>query len=166
MTRQSFQQALKKGDVGEAIIKQYLESKGWVVYQPTTSGAHCFDMMSIKNKKTAIALDVKAKARMNKYPATGVNLIHFNEYKNFSEKYSMPFWIVFVDEMQMSIYGNSLTELEKPIAVDGVKYPITMHSKLRLWPLANMKVISTITKEQAAQLKQLNQRSYKYEALT
>ena len=166
MTRTSFEQALKKGGAGEAIIKQYLESKGWVVYQPTTGGAHCFDMMSIKDKKTAIALDVKAKARMNKYPATGVNLTHFNEYKNFSEKHSMPFWIIFVDEMQMSIYGNSLDELEKPITVDGVRYPMTMYSKLRLWPLVNMKIIATITKEQAAQLKELNQRNYNYEAVT
>ena len=58
MTRPNFEVALKKGAVGETIVRRILEQKGWVVYQPMTDGAHCFDMLSIKDKKSAIAIDV------------------------------------------------------------------------------------------------------------
>jgi hypothetical protein len=68
MTRRNFDISLRKGALGESIIRSIMEDKGWVVYQPVTEGAHCFDIMAIRDKKTAIAVDVKAKARMNKFP--------------------------------------------------------------------------------------------------
>lgn len=164
MTRPNFQRALKKGEIGEQIIKQYLEGNGWVVYQPTTDGAHCFDMLSIKDKKTAIALDVKAKARLNFLPATGIDQRHFEEYKLFSNKHLMPFWVVFVDEMQKSIYGQEIAELEKKRIVDGVEYPkLISKGRIRIWPLIAMKDIASLDDKQIEQLKEHNQRNYKYE---
>lgn len=168
MTRKSFEVALQKGAVGEAIIRQHLEAKGWVVYQPITEGAHCFDMLGIFQKKSAVAFDVKAKARMNKYPCTGVNQTHFEEYQRFSERHAMPFWIVFVDEGMREIYGNTIQELERPRSIAGIDYPWQMRARsgkvLRLWPLAAMKRIAVLSDDYASALSALNQRSYEYGA--
>lgn len=166
MIQRNFEVAMKKGAVGESIIRQHLESKGWIVYQPITDGAHCFDMMSIKGKKMAIAIDVKAKARMNKWPATGINESHFLEYYQFSIKYSMPFWVIFVDEQQKTIYGNCISELEKPRIIDGIKYPFTLKTSfgkaIHIWPLSAMKHISDLDDTQALSLDMLSQRKYEF----
>lgn len=166
MTRPSFETALKKGEAGEMLIKAHLENNGWTVYRPVTDGAHCFDMLSIKGKKTAIAIDVKAKARMNKWPATGIDQRHFDEYQHFSQKHSMPFWVIFVDEALKKIYGNCIEELEKCRCVDGVNYPWVMPTsggkKIRVWPLEAMKVIASISDFDATVLQGFNQRNHSF----
>lgn len=165
MTRRSFDTALAKGEIGEKIVQSLMERKGWVVYRPETEGAHHFDMLCIKDKRHAVAFDVKAKARMNKWPATGVNQRHFEEYQRFSEKHKMPFWIVFVDEFQREIYGNTISELERPRTIGSVDYPWVLPSRtpIRLWPLAAMKSISPLDGAMARKLMELNQRGYEYE---
>ena len=165
MTQRNFDVALRKGAVGEQVVRAFLERAGWVVYQPMTEGAHCFDMLCIKGKRTAVAFDVKAKARLNRYPATGINQRHFEEYAAFSDKHRMPFWVVFVDEGMRAVYGNTIEQLEIPRTVEGREYPVVMPWKVptRLWPLEAMRPIHTLTEEQAATLAALNQRSYGYE---
>ena len=163
MIRKSFEIALKKGEVGEQIARNILEGKGWVVYQPVTAGPHCFDMVAIKDKRSAIALDVKAKARMNYYPATGIDQKHFEEYQNFSNKHQMPFWLVFVDEMQKTVYGNSLDQLEKPLVIGKVQYPKRVGAQ-RIWPLCAMKHIATLDCDSVAKLLEYNQRTHAYTA--
>ena len=163
-TQKSFEVALQKGKIGEDIVRALLERKGWVVYQPETEGAHCFDMLSIKDKKYAIAIDVKAKAPLNKWPATGINERHFQEYLHFSQKHKMPFWVIFVDEQQGLIYGNTIEELEKPRTVEGMDYPILMNwqTPIRIWPLAAMKTIARLREHEMENLAQMNQRQYNY----
>ena len=168
MTRPSFEQALVKGAMGERIVRAVLEGAGWVVYQPMTEGAHAFDMLSIKDKDRAIAIDVKAKARMTYYHATGVNLKHFEQYKAFSERHNMPFWIIFVDEGMGAIYGNEIAELEQERrSEDGRVYPITKTDKYgkqqRLWALEGMRTIRTLSEEEINYLKHVSQRNYEYE---
>jgi len=167
MTRPDFEIAMKKGNAGEDIVKAVFEREGWIIYRPETAGAHHFDMMAIKNKKTAIAVDVKTKARMNFFPATGVNQIHFEEYERFSKKHQMPFWIIFVDERLKKIYGNTISELEKRRLVDGNAYPMVKNFKgtaVRLWPLAAMKDIARIDDNTADVLTSYSQRNYGYES--
>ena len=80
----NFEIALKKGELGENIIREYLEKKGWIVYFPFTKNkAHAFDMLCTYNKEKVIALDVKTKARMNKYAAQGIDIRSYNEYLKF-----------------------------------------------------------------------------------
>lgn len=166
MTQISFSQALAKGAVGERIIKKIMEAKGWITYQPTTENkAHTFDMMAIKGKKIAIALDVKAKGRMNKWRATGVNQRHFDEYAAFSEKHSMDFYIIFVDEMLGKIYGNSISNLEKPMIAENTQWPWVMRagkSKIRLWHLDQMTDICDLEQADIDELKSLNQRKHDF----
>lgn len=166
MIHKSFDKSLEKGSIGEAIIKTMLEAKGWIIYQPSTEGAHAFDMLSIKDKKQCIAIDVKAKSRMNKYPATGINQKHFENYAYFSENHNMPFWLFFVDEMQKEIYGNELQILEEKRILDGIEYPKIINAsnnqQIRLYPLEAMKHIAYLSDADVQKLKDLSQRSYEY----
>jgi len=83
----SFDKAVLKGKIGEDIIRKYLEEKGWVVYFPFTKNkAHYFDMLATKDKEKVIAIDVKTKARFNKWNAQGINIKSYNEYLNFINK--------------------------------------------------------------------------------
>jgi hypothetical protein len=163
----SFKVALQKGSVGERIIKQWLEAKRFVVYQPTTDCAHAFDMLAIRDKTTTIALDVKSKAAMNKLPATGVDYRLFEEYQAWSKKHSIPFWLMFVDEGRREVYGNWISKLEEPRDVGGIAYPYEMHTRfgkrLRLWPLAAMEIVAQLKEEEVNDLAIHNQRNYAYE---
>jgi hypothetical protein len=167
MMSKSFELSLKKGDLAENIIKRKLEEKGWVVYQPVTAGAHCFDMLCIKNKKRVIAIDVKSKARMNKFPATGIDYRHFCQYKTFSENHLVEFWVIFVDEFLKKIYGNTIQELEKQRVESSITYPYMIKTKegnqIRLWPLSAMISIADLNEKQCEDLIVLNQRKYAYE---
>lgn len=174
MKSKSFKTSLKKGDIGERVVIPILERKGFTVYRPFTEGAHCFDILAIQNKDKAIALDVKAKARLNRYEATGIDQRHFEEYRNFSEKHNMDFWVIFVDEMLGEVYGNKLTELEKPRCKSGEiselnkTYPMVKPwgdygSDIRVWHLNSMiRNMGTINDEAVIDLKNYSQRTHDY----
>lgn len=165
-TRKSFDVALAKGEYGEKIVRQILEEKGFVVYKPYTNGAHAFDVLAIKDKQKCIALDVKAKARRNAYPDTGINLSHYSVYKAFSESHRMPFWLVFVDEAMGQIYGNCLEELDKPRMVNGQSYPFVWrgnNSGTIYWPLKAMILFRELSNSDVQELKSLSQRTHEYQ---
>ena len=145
----NFKQRLSIGSVGEAIIKDYLISKGWVVYAPCNNNPHPFDFLCYKDGKSFIA-EVKTKAVMNKYFATGIPISHYNTYKQFQTQYNIPVFIFFVDTSLGFIYGNYLDELEKPthLKEDGgiVEYPLIMQkSGVIVFPLVNMRTIAPIS---------------------
>ena len=145
----TFQQRLSIGSIGEAIIKNYLMSQGWIVYAPCNNGPHPFDFLCYKNGKSFIA-EVKTKAVMNKYFATGIPISHYNTYKQFQTQYNIPVFIFFVDTSLGFIYGNYLDELEKPthLKEDGgiVEYPLIMQkSGVVVFPIVNMRMIAPIS---------------------
>lgn len=165
MTRTSFEQAMRKGRVGESVVRSALERAGFCVYEPQTSGSHAFDILAIKNNERCIALDVKTKARRNKYPDTGINMRHYRVYKEFSERHSMPFWVIFVDEWLGSVYGNTLDELCRPRVVEGRQYPMEWRSSSGstiYWPLDAMVTLGPISDECAQELICMSQRSHGY----
>ncbi len=166
MTRKSFSAANSKGQLGERIVKGILERKGFIVYRPETDGSHAFDILAIKDKRRCIAIDVKAKARRTAFPDTGINQRHFEVYQQFSLRHLMPFWLFFVDESMLEIYGNTLDELEKPRTVAGRKYPMVSKTAfgvdIRYWPLEAMIKIDNLNCSQTIDLMQMSQRSYEY----
>ena len=163
-TRKNFDLAMAKGEYGERIVRRILEAKGFVVYKPNTPGAHAFDALAIKDKQRCIALDVKAKARRNKYADTGITVSHYLTYKAFSERHSMPFWIVFVDEMVGDIYGNTLEMLDREVTTNGICYPFEYEGKTRYWPLISMRLLHRLTADEMKDLQSLSQRSHEYTA--
>lgn len=165
MMLKSFDVALQKGEIAEQYVKDILEKRGYIVYRPVTDKAHAFDMLCIKDKKRAIALDVKAKARLNKWPATGVNEKHYQVYKAFSEAHNMPFYLVFVDEQMKKVYGHEIKYLDQKRVVDGKTYPfhIGKNKNIRVWPISAMYLFGDLDEICAESLRSMSQRGYSYE---
>lgn len=144
---------VKKGDIGEEIIKTYLENKGWIVYKPVTNGAHYFDMFCTKNKNKIIALDVKTKARLNKFEATGIDIRHYNDYKRVMENLSVEFYLFFVDDKNGMVHCQELSKLPKPFKITNTIYA---------WYLKDMIYLFTLTDEYIKKLSTFDSRNYKY----
>jgi hypothetical protein len=153
---------VKKGNIGERLVREHLESKGYIVYEPQTVGAHGFDKLAIRNKRQAIIAECKAKARRTKYEDTGINIKHLEEYEYIGKKYNLPVYIYFIDEMQGKIYGNTLEELLVPRTIGGHKYPWRWPDGIIYFPLVNMIDVCEIKAEDVKALKDNSTRSHEY----
>jgi hypothetical protein len=148
----NFETALKKGELGENIIREFLQEKGWVVYFPFTKDkAHFFDMLCTFNKDKVIAIDVKTKARLNKWNAQGINKNHYEQYLSFVKKSNVNFYLIFIDDKNGNVHGADIQSLKNPI------YP---NEKIIAWSLEQMKLLFKITQEQINELTKLDQRKY------
>lgn len=147
----NFETALKKGEIGENIIREYLEKKGWVVYFPFTKNkAHSFDMLCTLNKEKILAIDVKTKARMNKYNAQGIDLKSYNQYLKFKEQMSIEFYLIFVDDKNGDVHTFEIGKEIKSFVI----------GKIIFWWIKDMKFLFNIGAEKIEQLSKLDQRKY------
>ncbi len=156
---------VKKGNVGEKIIKLFLEKKGFIIYKPETEDKHAFDILAVKNKDLIIIAEVKSYPRRNYYEDTGLNLEHYQEYKNIINKYNLPIFLFFVDEMKGEIYGNWLTKLELPYKINKLTYPLIQKGSTgdRIYfPLCHMITIDKLTNDEIKALKKHSTRKYEY----
>ena len=152
--QQSFEIALKKGEAGEQIIRDYLEQRGWIVYFPFTKNrAHYFDMLATKNKEKVIALDIKTKARLNKWAAQGINKKSYDEYMKFAESTNVPFYIVFIDDKLGDVHAQDIKRLTNPIRVN---------DKILAWRLSDMIFLFNIGADNIRKLSKYDQRKYDF----
>lgn len=159
---------VKKGDVGEALVDDFLRGKHVIPYKPDYDGAHPFDRLcATVDKRSIFIADIKTKARREFYADTGIDVRHYREYKHVENKYKLRIFIFFVDEKLREVYGNWLTVLERPLELSvGSKifnYPLTQKNII-YFPLVHMQPISTITLEKAKELMALSTRNYEYGA--
>ena len=154
--------SVAKGNLAEAIVKEFLQNKGFIVYEPVTDGAHGFDMLAVKDKKQFIIAECKAKAKRTKYDDTGFNIRHYFEYKFVQEKHGIPVFVFFIDEHLMEIYGNFLAKLEKETLHEGEQYP-KWHNGIVYFPMCNMlRDIARLTEKDSDALKSYSRRNYEY----
>lgn len=154
LNQKSFEISLKKGEIGEFIVTQLLEDRGWIVYKPFTKGkAHYFDILATYEKEKVIAIDVKTKARLNKWSAQGIDIKHYDQYLRFTSKHKVPFYLVFIDDKSGDVHLADIGKLNNPI------YP---NEKIIAWRLDEMKHVMKISKEQIAELSKYDQRNYEY----
>lgn len=147
---------VKKGNLGEKIIREYLEQQGWIVYFPFSKGAHWFDMLATKGKQQVIAVDIKTKARFNKWAAQGINIKAYNEYLTFATNNDIPFFIIFIDDKTGDIHSADIRKLKDAPSINPTPYIIA-------WPLSAMKRLDIhLTKQQIAELSQYDQRKYEF----
>jgi len=150
----NFQIALKKGDIGEDIVAEFLQKKGWIIYRPFTKDkAHYFDMLCTFNKEKVIAIDVKTKARLNNWNAQGINIKSYNEYLDFVKMTSINFYLIFVDDKNGDVHLADLIKLKNPI------YP---NNKIIAWKVKDMKYLFTISQNDIERLSKHDQRNYKF----
>lgn len=157
---------VKKGNLGERIVKQALEQKGYTVYKCVTDGAHAFDFLAVKDKKVFLIAEVKSKARFNRFAATGIDIRNFEEYRYIHENQNIDVLLFFVDEhpKEERIYCQKLSILMQPKTIDGVKYPnITIANGKILFSLSDMITVCKLNDEQLLELKKHSTRNYDYE---
>lgn len=151
--RKSFETSLKKGELGEQIIREYLEDKGWIVYFPFTKDRpHYFDLLATKDKEKVFAMDVKTKARFNNFPKQGINIKSYNEYMNFANKANIPFYIVFVDDKNGDVHFSEIKDLTNGVIIKNVI----------AWDISTMKFLFNIGEERVKMLSLYDQRSYDF----
>lgn len=147
---------VKKGNLGEQIIREYLERQGWIVYFPFSKGAHWFDMLATRGKEKVVAIDIKTKARFNKWAAQGINIKAYNEYLTFYEKNLVPFFIIFIDDKIGDVHCADIRKLKYAPAFNPTPQIIA-------WKLEDMKKLDIqLTPEQISQLSVYDQRSYEF----
>lgn len=147
---------VKKGNIGEDIIQEYLESKGWVIYRPKTSAAHWFDMLACHNKKHVIALDVKTKARFNYRACQGINKTTCAEYVNFLDASNIPFFLFFIDDKDGSVYKAEFSKLK------GKGFTPTKTPHIIAWDLSDMEYLFNIGDEKIIELSMFDKRKHEY----
>lgn len=151
---------VKKGNVGEKIVIDYLTEKGFVVYKSITNGAHPFDnLCASRDKKKIFIAEVKTKEARKYYPDTGIDIRHYNQYRFIQEKYNLKVYIFFVDAANKKIYGNSLEELESSKTVGDCKYPLK-HKGIIYFPLDNTSFIAGLNDKQAETIKRYSTKKY------
>lgn len=155
---------VKKGNIGELIVRKHLEKNGFIVYEPKTNAPHPFDKIAIKSKNNMVIVEVKTKARMNKFNATGFDLKSYKYYKLIRDKYNIPLYCFFVDEQLGEVYGNKLSILEENYKDNkGIVYPNTkIVNNIILFSLDKMKKIHTLTDQQKENIKKHSTRNYDY----
>lgn len=158
---------VKKGNLGERIVENHLLKNGFVPYKAIVdNAAHPFDrLVATKDKKSISIAEIKTKAHRTYYPDTGIDLAHYNDYTAISLKHNMAVYLFFVDEHKKEIYGNFLSELDKPCTVTHnnkiLQYPFTQ-GNIRYFPLCKMQKISELTEVEAKILCKLSARNYDY----
>jgi Holliday junction resolvase-like predicted endonuclease len=157
---------VKKGNLGEKIVLNILEQKGYIVYQSITNKAHTFDFLAIKDKKIFKIAEIKSKARLNKFDATGINIKNYKEYVYIYETQKIDTILFFVDEhpKEKRIYCQQLSELMKEKIIDKIKYPNTkIINGIILFSLNDMIHVKDLSDTEINELKNLSLRKYDYE---
>jgi len=152
--------SVKKGNIGEEIVFNYLRDLGYVIYRPVTDGAHAFDNLCVsRDKRTIFIAEIKTKEARQYYPDTGININSYNEYKFIERKYNLPVFLFFVDAANQKIYGNFLTRLETPRVEGECSYPLQQNGII-YFPLSNMELVAELTAEQAEAIKKHSTKNY------
>jgi hypothetical protein len=156
---------VKKGNVGESIVKNIFEQKGYIVYKAVTEKAHAFDFLAIKDKKVFIIGEIKSKARLNKFNATGIDTRHYNEYLTIMSTMKTDIILFFIDEhpKEERVYCQKLSLLSKEKTIDNVKFPnTTIVKNITLFSLNDMCEVKKLNTEELQLLKQYSTRNYNY----
>ena len=147
---------VKKGDIGEEIVKNILEKKGYIVYKPITNGAHKIDYFAHSGReKRIMCCEVKTKRRMAMYARTGFNISSYEQYLEIYKKHNIDTFIFFVDDFEKCIYGQWLSVLGEGIIING-------YSKVIVWELSTMKKIIDLTNEQVFDITKFTKEVYDY----
>lgn len=154
MRQINFEKSLKKGQIGERIIWEFLEDRGWIVYKPYTENKpHYFDIIATRNKEKVIAIDVKTKARFNKWAAQGININHYEQYLHFVKTTNVPFYLVFIDDKIGDVHVADITKL---------KNGFNPNKNVIAWSLDQMHFLFKIDHETIENLSKYDQRNYKF----
>ena len=163
---------VKKGKIGEQLVRQWLENNGWVIYRPQTSGAHPFDnLCATKDKKTLMIAEVKTKPARSYYPDTGIDEKALTGYLDIQRKHNLNVFIFFVDEKAKKIYGGELNKLNDEFMIFHggrfLNYPRKetdqRGTRTVYFPLSRMTQIANIDDDSVSQITRWSTRNPDYD---
>lgn len=148
-----------KGEYAEGIIYKYLSDKGYIVYKPIRDESHPIDVICFSGSSITF-IDIKSKPHRKYYEDTGLDLKDYNKYKSLESKGKVV--LIFVDELSGSVYGGTITRLEKPCKVGKTEYPLRgkCNEEVIYFPLKNMKKFFDLTTTDLDMLKKLTRSNY------
>lgn len=149
----------EKGNFGEYLVRRALRKKGYMLASFEEGAAHPCDNIVSKWDMQFRALDIKTYPRRFYYPDTGINYDHYEKYL----KSPNPFYLIFVDDIEKKIYGNSLCELNKRISVNGIIYPFMYgngENKKMYFPLQSMELYTNLRDDTCEELRKLSNSNY------
>lgn len=161
----------KAGNWGERVARRLLEAAGYVVYSPDQfGGAHPVDFVAIhKDRLGVLVADAKAKPMRKNYPDTGIDMRHWEKYRQLGRLHNLRVYLMFVDWEMGKAYRQFLEELElrRKVNHNGreIWYPKTENGQsgeIRYFPIVAMKEVSSLTAEEQEELRRLSQRDEKY----
>jgi hypothetical protein len=141
----------KKGDVGEEIVADHLESLGCQIWKPRHyDKSHLIDFVCVNPHKASFLLDVKTKPSMLRYPQTGFDKNDLETYKSLDVNNNV--YIVWVDEYRETIYYQFIHKLPEP----------RMMGRICLWQLCDLEIMRKLTTEEVSRCKEFNNRKPEY----
>lgn len=159
--------SVKRGDIGEKLVNDFLVHRGYIPYSPDISKAHPFDRLVASSVGNMIFIaETKTKPARKWYPDTGIDVRHYEKYKLIQTKHNLRVFIFFVDTLVNKIYGGWLGDIEKPkiICHNGkfIEYPLTQNGII-YFPLDSMRDIADIQSSDADSINQLSTRNKAYD---
>ena len=157
----------KKGTIGEFLVIDIIK-KMFPQYDILThhikNKAHWVDFVIMNKEKNDVKyIEVKTKARFNKYPITGIDLRHYKEYIKLYEK-GNDVIIIFVDDKIGDIHFlpvSKAIELENQDKIKRFSFKQkNKKTETICWYLSDMKFISKITEKYINNLTRYDERNY------
>lgn len=135
------------GTIGEFYIPEFCKANSVKCYQPSTDGSYPVDSIGLNNKYEPFAIEVKTKARMIYYDETGMDS---NDHIIYM-KMPFPVYVLFVDSLSKSIYGQWISKLDKCKRIDG---------RITYYPLEVMEHYRDLSEAEVIELKSLSNSNY------
>ena len=159
----------KKGTLGESIVIETLKKlfpEYDILTQNIKNKAHWVDLILMNKINNDIKyIEVKTKARLNKYPMTGIDYKHYQEYIRLNKK-GIDVIIFFVDDKLGDIHYlpvSKAIELENQNKIKILDFKQrNINKKTICWFLEDMKFITKISKDQIDKLTKLDERNHNF----
>tara|TARA_B100000459_G_C8569523_1_gene197933 strand:- start:88 stop:603 length:516 start_codon:yes stop_codon:yes gene_type:complete len=159
----------KKGTLGESIVIETLKKlfpEYDILTQNIKDKAHWVDLILMNKINNDIKyIEVKTKARLNKYPMTGIDYKHYQEYIRLNKK-GIDVIIFFVDDKLGDIHYlpvSKAIELENQNKIKILDFKQrNINKKTICWFLEDMKFITKISKDQIDKLTKLDERNHNF----
>jgi len=151
------------GEKGEEIAAKRLEKVGYTVAQFTRGISHPVDIVAYKRNKMTF-FEIKTKAKMKYYDATGIDEADHETYTKLAEDYGVPVIILFVDYLTGSIYGGNIKDMQQHKKIPRLKANGKENRKVDLivYDLTRMKEFCKLTEEEILELESLSNSNYKH----
>jgi len=141
---------VKKGNVGEDIVTEFLEQKKCIVYTTNTDAPHSFDLMfhtiGIKHKIYFGEVKTKSSMSWNIGNVTGINTKSLDGYVEMIKETGRDLRLFFVDTRLKLCYSVKLSTLSDKWSKEIIDS--RTNQKITVWKLSDMTTMFELDEKQ------------------